>query len=133
MKTKTNYLSVLLLTLLVSSCNSNQSSLDSATSEEISSSFSETISSSDSSSETSVTPSMDFSSLDYVNDLLWLPDLKIEVGQKEYVKCYELEYENSEILVGDSSLLSYQDSYIIGLKEGETFIVYHANDKYQKA
>ncbi|MCQ2742050.1 MAG: SGNH/GDSL hydrolase family protein [Bacilli bacterium] len=76
--------------------------------------------------------SIDFSSIVYVDDLLWFPTLELEVGQKEFIGQYLLEFEGSEILIEDESSLSLEGEYIVPKKEGTTYLVYHAQGKYQK-
>lgn len=69
----------------------------------------------------------------YVTDLLWFPDQKIEVGQKQYMGSYLLEFKDSEILIADGSMLEIDENgYLLGKAVGETYIAYHANGKYQK-
>lgn len=76
--------------------------------------------------------SVDYSNLPYVEDLLWFPELKLEVDQIQYINNYMMEFEDSEILIPDESMLSFKKDYLTAHKEGDTYIVYHANGKYQK-
>lgn len=109
--------------LLISACGGNNNSKESNSSN---------VESSTSVEVSSEAPKIDFDKLEYVNDLLWFPDVKMEVEERVYINNYIREFKDTEILIPDEKLLKMDGDYLVGLGTGDTFIVYKADGKYQK-
>ena len=147
---KKRYSLILLTILTTAGCGSNSShissssfssSLINSSTDIVSSSMSEPTFSSESissdsskedSSSSSSSSSFNYDDLPYVDDLIWFPNLEIEVEQRQYIDNYIRENDDAKIMIPCPDMLEVVDNYLVGKKSGDTFIVYKAKGKYQK-
>ena len=65
-------------------------------------------------------------------EYMYFPNIKLEVGQNLCIDNYIIENEGSEVFIYDESFVRLEDNCLIGLKEGETYLLIKSNDRYQK-
>lgn len=65
-------------------------------------------------------------------EFMYFPDVLIEVDQKLCIDNFVIENENTEIIIRDPSIVKYEDTYLIGLKAGSTYLMVKVNEDYQK-
>lgn len=65
-------------------------------------------------------------------EFMYFPDVLMEVNQKLCIDNFVIENENTEIIIRDSSIVKFEDNYLIGLKTGSTYLMVKVNEDYQK-
>ena len=65
-------------------------------------------------------------------EFMRFPDITIEVNQRLCIDNYVIENTGTEVLVYDTSIVKFENNNLIGLKEGETYILVKVNDEHQK-
>lgn len=76
-------------------------------------------------------------SLSYLDEItpeefMLFPDLTMSVNQRLCIDNFVIENANTEIIIRDQSLLSFEDDSLVALKEGQTYLMVKVEDKYQK-